>query len=227
MRLATAIMFLLAAGSSPALACKGSTVILQDTFQTVDPNWHGTVSVAGGQAAVTSTPFYDRQNLTNATFGGAFYGGKHIDSGDACVDLVGPQVSDPRNASAGILFGFVDTLSYWAFFAREDGQAAVFEYLPFVDSGGGHATLTPIAFQPSGALKSGAGVTNTLRVTWNGGTGATYINDQPFWQFPIHQPFQNTFVGLIVGAGFPTTYSATDSVPMTYQFSNFKITTVP
>jgi hypothetical protein len=227
LRLATAAMFLLAASAGPAVGCKGSTIILQDSFQTADANWHGTMVTAGGHAAVTSTPFYDGQNLITTTFGGAFYGGKHIDSGDACVDLVGPQVSDSKNASAGIIFGFADTLSYWVFFAREDGQAAVFDLLPFDDSGGGQATLTPIAYQPSAALKVGAGVTNTLRVTWSGNTGATYINDQPFLPFAIPQPFKNTFVGLYVGPGFPQTYSAQDSVPMTYQFSNLKITSVP
>jgi hypothetical protein len=227
LRLFTAAIFLLAASAGPALACKGSTVILQDNFQTADPNWHGTVSIAGGQATVTQTPFYDGQNLVQETFGGAFYGGKHIDSGDACVDFVGPQVSNPTNASAGIVFGFVDTLSYWVFYAREDGQAALLNVLPFADSGGVQARLTPIAYQPSAALKRGAGVTNTLRVTWSGNTGATYINDQPFWPFAIAQPFQNTFVGLHVGIGFPSTYSAQDSVPMSYQFSNLKITSVP
>jgi len=220
-------MFLLAASAGPVLACKGSTIILQDNFQTADPNWHGTISIAGGQAAVTSTPFYDGQNFVTTSFGGAFYGGKHIDSGDACVDLTGPQVSNPTNASAGIIFGFVDILSFWVFFAREDGQAALMNWLPFDDSGGGHAVLTPITYQPTAALKPGAGVTNTLRVTWSGKTGATYINDQPFWPFAIPQPFQNTFVGLVVGPGFPSTFSAKDSVPMTYQFSNLKITSVP
>jgi hypothetical protein len=228
LRLATAAMLALAAAfAGPALACKGSTTILQDNFQTADANWHGTVSIAGGHAAVTSTPFYDGQNFVTTTFGGAFYGGKHIDSGDMCVDMVGPQVSDPTTASAGIVFGFLDSLSFWVFFAREDGQAAVFHLLPFEDSGGAHAVLTPIAYQPSAVLKSGAGVTNTLRVTWSGKTGATYINDQPFWPFAIPQPFQNTFVGLYVAPAFPGTYSAQESVPVTYQFSNLKITSVP
>jgi hypothetical protein len=223
-RLATAVVLILAASAGPVLACKGSTTILQDNFQTAEPDWHGTVSIANGHAVVTSTPFYDGQNIITATFGGAFYGGKHIDSGDACVDIVGPQVADPTTASAGIMFGFTDIDSYWVFLAREDGQAAVFHYLPFDQNGGAEATLVPIAYQPSAALKHGGGVTNTLRVSWNGKSGATYINDQPFWPFAIPQPFQRTFVGLYVDPGFPPTYSLQGAVPMSYQFSNLKIT---
>jgi hypothetical protein len=223
-RLAIAAVLTLAVSAGPALACKGSTVILQDNFQSAEPDWHGTVSTGGGHATVTSTPFYDGNNFVSATFGGAFYGGKHIDSGDACVDMVAPPVADPTTAAAGIMFGFTDIFSYWIFYAREDGEAAIFHVLPFEENGGGEATLTPVTFQPSSALKRGAGVTNTLRVSWNGKVGATYINDQPFWTFAIPQPFKNTFVGFHVGPGFSSTYSPQAAVPMSYQFSNLKIT---
>jgi hypothetical protein len=225
-RLTAAAVLVLAASAGPALACKGSTVILQDNFQTAEPDWHGTGSIANGHAVVTSTPFYDGQTFVSATFGGMFYGAKHIDSGDACVDMVGPQVADPTNAAAGIMFGFTDIDSFWVFFARQDGQAALYHFLPFDQNGGTQATLIPIAYQPSVALKHGGGVTNTLRVSWNGKSGATYINDQPFWPFAISRPLQNTFVGLYVGPGFPSTYSPQGSVPMSYQFSNLKITNV-
>lgn len=227
LRLGTASMFFLAVTIAPAMACKGPTTIFQDDFKTANTDWHGTMAVVNGHAEVTATPFYDGGTFVNSTFGGAFYGGKHIDSGDACVDMVGPQVSDPTTAAAGIMFGFTDIFSRWVFFAREDGQAALFHVLPFFDTGGAEAQLIPIAYQPTATLKRGGGVTNTLRVTWNGTGGATFINDQPFWAFKIPQPLHNTFVGLYVGPGFPMTYVPSESVPMTYQFSNLKITTVP
>ena len=226
LRLGTASMFFLAVTIAPAMACKGPTTIFQDDFKTANTDWHGTMAVVNGHAEVTATPFYDGGTFVNSTFGGAFYGGKHIDSGDACVDMVGPQVADPTMAAAGIMFGFTDIDSFWVFFAREDGQAAVFHLLPFEQNGGAEATLIPIAYQPSAALKHGGSVTNTLRVSWNGKNGATYINDQPFWPFAIPHPFQNTFVGFYVGPGFPPTYSPQTAVPISYQFSNLKITNV-
>jgi len=210
LRLAMVFLAAMAVTSTPAFACKGSTVIFQDNFQTADPAWHGELAVADGHANVTASP---------TTFGGAFYGGKIIDSGDACVDMVGPNVADPSTAAAGIMFGFTDVNSYYLFMAREDGQAAVIQFLP---AGDHEATLTPVAYQVAPALKPGANVTNTLRVTWSGTRASTYINDQLFFAFDI-QALQNTMIGLYVGPDFAPDTSAS----VTYQFNNLKVTNAP
>jgi hypothetical protein len=117
------------------------------------------------------------------------------------------------------MFGFTDVNSYYLFMAREDGQAAVIQFLP---AGDREATLTPVAYQVAPALKPGANVTNTLRVTWSSTRASTYINDQLFFAFDI-QALQNTMIGLYVGPDFAPDTSAS----VTYQFNNLKVTNAP
>jgi len=155
LRLATAVLMAVAVTSGPVFACKGSTTIFQDNFQTADPAWHGELAVADGHANVTASPVILGGVLAGGTFGGAFYGGKIIDSGDACVDMVGPvgqAVKDPSTVTAGIMFGFTDMENYYVFLARGDGKAAVMQALSI-------GALTPVAYQPAPALKAGANVT--------------------------------------------------------------------
>lgn len=202
LRFAIIVALTAAAWSSPAFACDGSTVLFTDNFQTAEPAWHGSIAISGGQANVTASP---------GDFGGAFYGSMFIDSGDACVDVMGPGLQNWTQAVAGIIFGFTDIDNFYAFMVEEDGQAVVVQK----QNGG---ILHPVGLRAAPGFKTGANVTNTLRVTWNGSSAATYINSQPFVTFNI-SPLQNSMIGL---------YVETDlSTPITYQFSNLKVTNVP
>jgi hypothetical protein len=200
-KLATAVFVAVAVTSAPAFACMGPTVIFQDSFQTLDPAWasifDGTIAASGGQAQVT---------VPAGEIGGAYYGNKFVDSGDFCVDMVS---SDPTTAG-GIVFGFTSD-GWYQFEAGDNQQAAVTQ---ITDEG----QLSPVSWRAAPALKTGANVTNTLRVTWKGTSASTYINGQPFVTFNI-PAFQGSKIGLIIDNG--------GSVPMTYNFSNLKVTNVP
>jgi hypothetical protein len=202
------IALLVAAGatSGPALACMGPTVIFADNFQTEDPAWGamtGTLSIAGGYAALTPHV---------GDYAAASYGGAFVDNGDACVDVMSPAVAAPAQAAGGILFGMTDLDNFYVFAAEEDGQAAIYQRRD-------GAWNTPVAWRPAPALKSGGNVTNTLRITWNGTTGAAYINGQTFATFTI-QPFKNTKFGIWC-EGDPAVNPTSGA---TFQFSNLKIT---
>jgi hypothetical protein len=207
LKLATAVLVAVAVTAGPAFACKGPTVIFADPFQTEDPAWSlvgaGPLTISGGHAQLSSPA----GEYTLADYQGMF-----IDTGDACVDMVGPTVADPSTASAGIVFGLSDGGDFYAFVVEEDGQAAVLR----LQNG---AWLTPVSWRASPAIKTGGGVTNTARVTWKGTSVSTFINDQPFVTFNIPQAFQNTTFGLMAQNAAP---AAT-----TYQFSNLKVTNVP
>ena len=130
-KLAAAMLAAMVVTSAPAYACMGPTLLYSDNFQSIDPAWTATgatFSISNGHAVLTALP---------GQFGLAFYGGKIIDSGDYCVDVTNPQVADPSNAGAGIMFGMSASGDCYAFVATEDGQAAVLQLQNgTVDSGG-------------------------------------------------------------------------------------------
>jgi hypothetical protein len=203
LRLVSAVLVAVAAVSGPALACKGPTLIFSDDFKTADPSWvqdAGTLTISGGKAQLTAQP----GNYANTDYEGFF-----VNSGDACVDVVAPTVKDPTMGGVGgIMFGFTGGSDFYAFVMRQDGNAGIFR----LQSGG---WLTPVPLRAAQGVKTGAGVVNTMRVTWKGTDGAAYINDQLFTNFKI-QPFTNGTFGL---------YSEPEG--NVYQFSNVKVTNVP
>lgn len=211
LKLAASVLAAVAATSAPALACMGPTVIFQDNFQTENPAWSapfGGTAISGGKAQVTPPP---GGNLAFMVYEGEF-----IDSGDLCVDMVAPTLQDPTSALGGVVFGFNNSaFAFYTFLAREDGQAQI-----ALDQNG--AWLNPVSMRAAPALKNGANVTNTLRVTWKGNSVSTYVNGQPFVPFTIPQAFQNVLIGL-----YAENDAATGTAPFTYQFSNLKVTNVP
>jgi len=203
LRLATAVLAA-AIASAPALACEGPTVLFQDNFQAANPDWYGGLSVSGGHASLSAA-------AGQLSF--AFYGGKTIDSGDACVDVIGPpNLKNVSEARAGIMFGFTDVGNYYAFLVTEDGEASVLG----VHNG---ASLSPVVIRPAPLLKRGANVSNSLRVTWKGSSVATFINNQPFISFTLHYIFKNSFIGLFG--------SNDDPAPTIFLFDTLKVTNVP
>ena len=200
----TAVLVAVAVASGPALACKGPTLIFSDNFQSVDPAWvqqFGKLTIGGGKAQLSSEP---------GKYANADYEGSFVNSGDACVDVTAPTVKDPTTILAGIMFGFTDYSNFYAFVLRGDGQASVVR----LQNGG---WLTPVPVRAAPGAKTGANAVNTLRVTWNGtsGAAAAYVNDQSFINFKI-QPFTNGTFGL---------YAEPEG--NTYQFSNAKVTNAP
>lgn len=205
LRLALAVLVAMAVYSRPALACMGPAVIFADNFKTQDPAWTYNpteFSIAGGQAKLTVPAGGDTR---------ALYEGMFIDSGDYCIDVLSPAVASPSEAFAGIIFGESGG-NYYAFVAQENGQAAILEEQ-------NEKWLTPVTFRAAPALKTGSGVTNSLRVTWKGGSVSAYINGQLFVTFNLPTAFQNTKIGL-----YAENETAT---PISYAFSNLKVTNVP
>lgn len=223
LKLATALVAA-ALTSSPALACMGPTVLLSDNFQTANafwlvPSWvvppgmsapfitfPPILNISGGHAQLTPLP---------GDFALAEVGGLPVDGGDACVDVLSPAVADPSQAAAGIMFGVTGS-GFYVFAVEEDGQAAVLQYQSAT-----RAWLYLVPWRAAPALTPGGNVTNTLRVTWNGTSGAAYINAQPFATFSLPKLTNAAFGIWCEGdPGVNATAGAT------YQFTNFKLTNV-
>ena len=214
LKLATAFVLAFGLTAGQALACMGSTVLFSDNFKQVDPAWtsvfnDNSLAISGGFAQVTP-PQGDYALLS--------YGGSFFDSGDACVDITSPaSVTDPSSAIAGFVFGYQpsgDQLNYYVLQVGEDGSTSVSR----MQNG---AWLTPVPWKTFAAVKTGGNVTNTLRVTWSGTSGAAYVNGQLFSNFVLPQPFQNSVIGLTASGDASTTAGAT------WKFTNLKITNAP
>ncbi len=210
LKLATALLVAAAFTTSPALACMGSTVLVSENFQKPDAAWGaatGTiVTIAGGYLQITPG---------QGDWAVSAYGGKYLDSADACIDVLSPATIDPSGAAVGLVFG-ADSTGFFMFQFSEDGSASVARY----SRAGDGAFAYPVPSANAKTLKPGPNVSNTLRVTWNAGKGAAYINGQIFSPFVIAQPLQNTLMGLF------TVGDASATAGATWKFNNLKVTNV-
>jgi len=207
-KFAASIVAAMAIGSSPAFACKGPTTLLADNFQTVDPAWGlgDGLAISGGKATVTIN--------AGGTLNYMNYEGQFFDTADVCVDMVGPSVSDQTTALGGIMFGLTNS-GYYLFLVEEDGKAEIAR-----NQNGGW--LTPVTMRAAPSLKTGANVTNTLRITYKGNSASAYINDTLFITFNLPQAFQNTQIAL-----YGENDAQSGAPAINYTFSNLNITNIP
>ena len=91
----------LAIASSPALACKGKTVLFEDNFTDRDPAWGSSEAVVIEKGVMKITP------PPNGV-GAAYYSGDLFEKGDFCVDVTIPELKDPQNTVAGLIIGGQD-----------------------------------------------------------------------------------------------------------------------
>ncbi len=106
------------------------------------------------------------------------------------------------SVSGGLVFGMTDFSNFYIFLVQGDGQAAIVRRQ-------NNGWLVPVPNKAAPGFKAGGA--NMLRVTWKGGSGAAYINDQLVFNFK-YQPFTNGKFGLYTEGG------------NTYTFANIKLT---
>lgn len=202
LKLTAAALLALTVSSAPTFACsmtQSSQVISPPNFTIADPAWqalnNGTFTITGGNANVA---------VPAQQWGGVIYGGKFIDTGDVCVNVVLPN--DP-NSGAGIIFGDTETDTYM-FEIYASGQADVSDAT-------NEGWLSPVAEVASSLIKTGANASNELRITWNASSASAYINGQLFKTFPV-SAFQGNKIGLVV----ESVGTSSESV----QFGNLSVT---
>ena len=203
-----AAMFV-AAVASPALACKGTESLLRDEFTEADPAWNNwwpdtsAFDIGDGKIAASVEPNY---------WGAMWYEGDYFPAADACIDITLPDVRDPSNVWAGLIFWSGD--ANYIVYLTPDGKAGVWRQ-------SNDGWLNPVRAKAYDAIK--AGETNSLRVVWSapppaGSTEAANptiqvsINDEPVFKFKV-KPNSNRQVGLAI-----------QSDGDTFEFSNLSIT---
>lgn len=161
---------LVAVGASPVLACQGDEIFSDDFSDQAlskdvwgDSEWF---SVEKGYLQIKNKPNYRsiaRIPLNQAEF-------------DVCADIIYPASANPENTIGGFGVWFKDWDNYYEVITTSVGGVGAFR-----TSKGRFMALGTFKVYP--ALKSGAGSTNTLRLTVKGNTGTVYGNGQRLFAF--------------------------------------------
>ncbi|MBI2485449.1 MAG: hypothetical protein HYW01_00515 [Deltaproteobacteria bacterium] len=198
-----AVLFLLFANRS-AFACKGSQVLLEDNFSTLDPAWgekSANLSVSSGKLIV--------QPEVNSSYV-LLNQGNIFEDIDACVKLTQVKSDDPTY-SAGLIFWAKDTSDYYYFLVTSDGWYSVKRWV-------NQRSLAPVDWRKSPAIKNGLGQTNHLRVVTKGNKATVYVNDTELITFSGQPPQGGSFVGMIA---FSPEKATNKNV---WEFSELKVT---
>ena len=107
------------AASGVALACQGSAILFQDSFERLQPTWGQEgdgFRVADGQLEVTpaADSYFWAANTANL-----------YDDIDMCVTMTTVAAADPIDAKAGLIFWYSDVNNFYVFELAPNGMASV------------------------------------------------------------------------------------------------------
>ena len=192
------------AGGGQAMACDGSKIIFEDTFDDDAGGWSikETIEVKDG-AFVFKLPADDMQSNLNVTF--------MVEDADICAEAVWPQGGDQPVLGAGLLFWGVDNRTYYQFGVLNNGRF-------WIARKQGGAWLGTIAANISSpAINKSPGASNTLRVDAKGNSLIFYINGTKVRELRGQAPSGGWRFGLS-GDNFD------DKKDATVLFTNMKVT---
>ncbi len=167
---------------TPASACKGVNKLFEADFTAPEPGWvqrAPTMIIKDGTLQLTTEP----KRHSSASYEGDFF-----NNADACVTITAPDVKDASGGVAGLMFYLTNSYDFYAFVISPTGLAGVLRML-------NKDFLTPVPPRKAEGVKVGGNSSNILRVTWNNGSVATYVNDQPFATLKANPP-RNSKIGL-------------------------------
>ncbi len=201
--------------TNPASACKGAKVLFSDDFRVADPAWGidaapSVGSIGFGKFTIAPTnSVADSGSITTWTF---LYSGSLFGDVDICATIIFPNTDAAKDQVAGIAFWGSDISNVYKFNISPAGTASI------VRRQNGKA-IFPVAWRKADAVKVTPGATNTLRVTLNGTSASTYINDKLFITIKGQPPEGGAQIGFSAGnaehASFP------------FVFTDLKVTDLP
>ena len=182
----TGLALVVAVAMSPAgaaLACEGSQVLYEDTFETLDQTW-GTTDDAFflDENRLTIMPGYDEYySALNTT-------GTYEDI-DLCVNLEAIKADPEGNSFAGIIFWAIDYDNYYYVVITAEQSIGVFRRQ--------RARVLPqLRWSTFDALKRGNGEVNELRIVTLGNTASFYVNGQLFGTIKGQPPSDGQQIGV-------------------------------
>jgi hypothetical protein len=207
-RFVLAVVAVLVVGA-PAVACDGKSAFFQDNFATTNPGWglydKDAVTIGAGSLKITPEP---------NRYAFVYYRADVYERADACVDAtIGAGDSVP-DGDGGLLFGSEDyTGVYYFWINLKYGTAGVRQYLAPLQR-----WLDPMAARKTPELHTNVGERNSLRVSVADTQAVAYLNGQKIVQLKIKPTKVGGFFGLAGGR---------NDDPLTWTFTNFKITDLP
>ncbi|HXG30832.1 MAG TPA: hypothetical protein VNK81_04235 [Thermodesulfobacteriota bacterium] len=186
------------------LACKGTQVLLEDNFATLDPAWgeaNANMNVGNGKLVIqpginSSYVLINQANL--------------FEDMDACVKVTQVKSDDPTY-SAGLIFWAKDSGDYYYLLVTGDGWFSVKRWV-------NQRSLSPVPWRESASIKKGLGQTNELRVVTKGAQATVFINDTQVVSFNGQPPQGGGFIGMIA---FSPEKATNKNV---WEFSDLKVT---
>ena len=199
--------FIFLYSAKQALACKGTEVIFEDNFATLDPAWgdpSDRQSVKDGKLIIS--------NDTNSGSSVLNQGNIFSEDIDFCVTAKLTKADDESGgpATAGILFWGKDYGDYYYLYVG-GGKFTVARWV-------GGRWLYPVSGRENAAIKKGVGESNHLRVVTKGDQAVIYINDTEMVTFKGKVPQGGGLIG-VRGEG------AVKS-PSVWEFSDLKVTKI-
>jgi len=199
---------LLSALPAAAATCPG-TVVLQDSFNSVNPalnmdvNDSAKVAVQGGKAEITvSKPGYARSEL---------YVGSRFGDANVCLTVSTPATDKSEKQDFGVVFWADSFATYYTFEITPEGMFSVAQKLP---SG---QWSYPVHLTASPAIVQGTGKSNSLRVLTKGNTATFFINDQQVGTVDGTPPAGGGLAGFIGDTSDPI------SGPDSFEFTSFTV----
>lgn len=187
-----------------ALACKGSQILFQDNFATLDPAWgapNDKQSIKDGKLIIRPEVNQGWALINQGNIFGDM---------DACINVTMAK-SDDASWGGGLVFWAKDYNNYYVLLATGDGQFSVRRYVNGTSS-------AAVDWRENSALKKGVGQANQLRVVTKGNQATAYINDTEVVTFNGEPPQGGGFIG-VKG-------NSTGKSQIVWEFSNLKITNV-
>ena len=174
------IMFLSVTRS--ALACKGSQVLYEDNFSTLDPDWgekSSNLSVNNGKLII--------QPEVNKGYS-VINQGSIFEDMDFCVKITLAKTEDLSGTSQGFLF-WAKSYDEFYYLYVIDGKFSVARWV-------GGRWLYPVPSRENAAIKKGIAESNQLRVVTKGNQATVYINDTEVVTFKGQPPQGGSFIGM-------------------------------
>lgn len=192
----------LGAGSL-GLACEGTTILFQDSFERLQPTWgqeSESVRVVDGQLEVSpaADSYFWAANSANL-----------YDDIDMCVTMTTLASGDPVEAKAGLIFWYVDVNNFYVFELAPNGMASVWRRQR-------GKWLEQVAWRAAEGANKGDAAINELRVTTIGDTATFHVNGQEFEELEGSGPENGQQIGLF--AASPPSGQAR------FGFDNLKVT---
>ena len=166
-----------------ALACEGSQVLYEDTFETLDPTW-GTADDAFflDENRLTIMPGYDEYYSALNTIG-------TYEDIDLCVNLEAVKADPEGNSFAGIIFWAIDYDNYYYVVITAEQSIGVFRRQR-------GRVLPQLRWTTFDALNRGNGVGNALRIVTLGNTATFYVNGQQYGTIKGQPPADGQQIGV-------------------------------